>query len=114
MLRAAADVDQKLAEYGLATVAGTVNHTGIGGLTLGGGYGWRAGEHGLTIDNLVVIQMVLADGSTVNELKNTDLFWAVHGAGHNFSIATEFTFHAHPQREMVFAGQLTFIPPQLP
>ena len=111
-----ADIDQKSAEYGLATVAGTVNHTGVGGLTLGGGYGWLSGEHGLAIDNLVAIQMVLADGSvvTANELKNTDLFWAVRGAGHNFGIATEFTFRAHPQNEMVFAGRLAFIPPQLP
>ena len=111
-----ADVDRKAAEYGLATVGGTVNHTGVGGLTLGGGYGWLSGEHGLAIDNLVSIQMVLADGSitTANAMKNTDLFWAVRGAGTAFGIATEFTFRAHRQRETVFAGQLGFIPPQLP
>ena len=110
------DVDIKAAEYGLATVGGTVNHTGIGGLTLGGGYGWLSGEHGLTIDNLVAVQMVLADGSiiTANEMKNADLFWAVRGAGHSFGITTEFTYRVHPQKEVVFGGQLALIPPKLP
>ena len=110
------DVDRKAAEYGLATVGGTVNHTGIGGLTLGGGYGWLSGEHGLTIDNLVAVQIVLADGSiiTANETKNSDLFWAVRGAGHSFGIVTEFTYRVHPQREMVFGGRLALIPPKLP
>ena len=111
-----ADVDQKAAEHGLATVGGTVDHTGVGGLTLGGGYGWLSGEHGLSIDNLVSVQMVLANGSitTASEMKNRDLFWAVRGAGAAFGIVTEFTFRAHHQRESVFAGKLGFIPPQLP
>lgn len=77
------DVDEAAGEHGLATVGGTVNHTGIGGLTLGGGYGWLCGKYGLTIDNLLEVQMVLANGDVVraSDKENTDLFWAVRGSG---------------------------------
>lgn len=110
-----ADVDVAAYEHGLATVGGTVNHTGIGGLTLGGGYGWLSGEYGLVIDNLLAVQMVLADGSivTASESENSDLFWAVRGAGQSFGVAVEFTYRAHPQSSTVWAGQLVFLPNNL-
>lgn len=83
---------------GLATVGGTVSDTGIGGLTLGGGYGWLSGKLGLTIDNLVSVKLVTADGSVlmVSEKQNKDLFWALRGAGHNFGVAAEFVYQGHP------------------
>lgn len=107
-----ADVDMAAYEHGLATVGGTINHTGIGGLTLGGGYGWLSGKHGLVIDNLLAVQMVLADGSivTASESENTDLFWAVRGAGQSFGVVVEFTYRAHPQSSTVWAGLLGFLP----
>ncbi|TVY83661.1 FAD-linked oxidoreductase [Lachnellula suecica] len=105
-----ADVDLELAKYELATVGGTVNHTGVGGLTLGGGYGYLTGQYGLVIDNLLEVELVLADGSIVNasESQNPDLFWAARGAGRNFGVATSFTFQAYEQRKPVWAGLLVF------
>ena len=104
------DVDEAAGEYGLAAVGGTVNHTGVGGLTLGGGYGWLSGQYGLTVDNLLKVVMVLADGSIVkaSEKENPDLFWAVRGAGQCFGVAVEFTFQAHEQKDPVWAGQMIF------
>ncbi|KAL5333802.1 hypothetical protein BJX70DRAFT_45546 [Aspergillus crustosus] len=109
------DVDEKAAEYGLAAVGGTVNHTGVGGLTLGGGYGWLSGLYGLTIDNLLEARVVLADGSivTASESSHEDLFWALRGAGYNFGIVTSFTFQAHDQPNPVYAGIIAFPPPQV-
>lgn len=111
-----ADVDEAAGVHGLATVGGTVNHTGVGGLTLGGGCGWLSGLHGLTIDNLLSAEIVLADGSIVTtaSTSNTDLFWAIRGAGHSFGVATSFTFRAHEQSTPVFAGTLAFPPHKLP
>ncbi|KAE8152731.1 hypothetical protein BDV25DRAFT_170003 [Aspergillus avenaceus] len=104
------DVDDGAYEYKLSAVGGTVNHTGVAGLTLGGGYGWLSGRHGLTIDNVKAVQMVLADGSiiTASEDNHPDLFWAVRGAGHSFGVAVEFTFQAHDQKNLVWAGQMAF------
>lgn len=109
------DVDKAAGEHGLAAVGGTVNHTGIGGLTLGGGYGWLSGKHGLVIDNLLAVQMVLADGSivTASDSENTDLFWAVRGAGQAFGVAVEFTYRAHEQKSPVWMGLLLFLPNDL-
>mgnify|MGYP000872353339 CR=1 FL=1 len=109
------DVDVAAAKHGLATVGGTVNHTGVGGLTLGGGYGWLTGRYGLAIDNLLSVKMVLADGSivTASETQNSDLFWAIRGAGQNFGVATEFVFRAHEQKDPVYAGLLFFDPDKL-
>lgn len=109
------DVDKASYEHGLVTVGGTVNHTGIGGLTLGGGYGWLSGEYGLVIDNLLSVQMVLADGSivTASNSENKDLFWAVRGAGQSFGVVVEFTYRAYEQTSSVWAGQIAFIPNDL-
>ncbi|RIA84969.1 FAD/FMN-containing dehydrogenase [Glomus cerebriforme] len=110
----AAEVDDEAWKYGLATVLGIVNHTGIGGLTLGGGFGHLTGRHGLSIDNLVGATIVTADGE-VRELsasKNEDLFWAIRGCGINFGVVYEFIFKAHEQKE-VFAGLIVYPPEKL-
>lgn len=109
------DVDNAAAEHGLATVGGTVNHTGVGGLTLGGGYGYLSGKYGLTIDNLLSVEVVLASGEVVTASKseNEDLFWAIRGAGQNFGVVTKFTFQGYPQENRVFAGPLVFPPTAL-
>lgn len=96
------DVDQEGVKHGLHTVGGTVADTGVGGLTLGGGYGWLSGKYGLTIDCLEEVEVVLASGEIVraNKEHNGDLFWALSGAGQNFGVATEFVMKAYPQGEM--------------
>lgn len=110
------DVDVAAAQHGLATVGGTVNHTGVGGLTLGGGYGWLTPRHGLAIDNLLGATVVLADGRIVNTSESSypDLFWAIRGAGASFGVVTEFLFRAHPQPNPVYAGLLILPPSALP
>ncbi|KAH7078608.1 hypothetical protein FB567DRAFT_450324 [Paraphoma chrysanthemicola] len=111
-----ADVDIEAAKYGLATVGGTVNHTGVAGLTLGGGYGYLSGKYGLTIDVLESVEIVLASGEfiTASSTRHPDLFWAVRGAGANFGVVTSFTFRGFEQKNPVFAGPLVFLPDKLP
>lgn len=107
-----ADVDAEAAKYGLGAVGGTVNHTGVGGLTLGGGYGFLSPRFGLTIDNLLEVELVLADGKIViaSDKENQDLFWAVRGAGAAFGVATKFVYQGHDQKNEVWGGMLIFPP----
>lgn len=109
------DVDTALERLGLATVGGVVNHTGVGGLTLGGGHGWLTPLHGLTIDNLISTQVVLADGSIVeaSEDMDADLFWAIRGAGAQFGVVTRFVARVHKQG-LVWSGTLAFAEDKLP
>ncbi|KAF7563206.1 hypothetical protein G7046_g927 [Stylonectria norvegica] len=108
------DVDNALERHGLATVAGVVNHTGVGGLLLGGGHGWLTARHGLTIDNLVSAEVVLANGDIVEASEDTDadLFWAIRGAGAQFGVATQFVCKAHKQ-DKVWSGTLLYSPDKL-
>src|SRR2546423_2393920 len=92
------EVDHATHAFGLATPSGFISTTGVGGLTLGGGIGYLSRTLGLTLDNLLGVDMVLADGSfvTASAQDHADLFWAVRGGGGNFGVVTSFLFQLHP------------------
>jgi FAD/FMN-containing dehydrogenase len=96
--------------HGLATTGGVISTTGIAGLTLGGGIGWLMGKHALALDNLLSVDLVLADGSTVTASadQNPDLFWGVRGGGGNFGVATSFEYRLHPVGPMITGGVIAY------
>ncbi len=102
------EVDKATQQYGLALSSGIISHTGVGGLTLGGGFGWISRKHGLSVDNLLSVEMVTAKGALVQASKseNPDLFWAVRGGGGNFGIVTSFLFKVADIGTEVYTGPI--------
>lgn len=100
------ELDRATQEHGLATTGGRVSTTGVAGFTLGGGSGWLERKYGLACDNLIAVELVTADGRHVraSDDENADLFWALHGGGGNFGVATAFEFRLHPVGPEVMAG----------
>ncbi|MCH2477019.1 MAG: FAD-binding protein [Gammaproteobacteria bacterium] len=104
------ELDDATIPFGLGTTAGTVSHTGVGGLATGGGFGRLGRKYGLTLDNIKSIQIVTADGQLryADKNENSDLFWGVRGGGGNFGIVTMFEFQLHPMNKNVVGGRITF------
>ena len=102
-------LDRAAMEHGLATTAGNVSHTGVGGLTLGSGMGWLARRHGLACDNVASYELITPDGERlhVDEAGNPELFWGLRGGG-NFRIVTEFEFRLHPVARQAHVVELFF------
>lgn len=110
------ELDAETQAHGLAVTGGVATTTGIAGLTLGGGMGWLVRKHGLTIDSLRSVDLVLADGTraTASASENADLFWAVRGGGGNFGVATSFEYDLHPVGPTVIAGTVVYPIDQAP
>jgi len=104
------DVDHETQAYGLATPLGINSTTGVGGLTLGGGFGWLTRKYGLAVDNLMAADIVTASGERlhIDRDHHADLFWAIRGGGGNFGVVTTFEFALHPVGPMVSAGLIVF------
>jgi FAD/FMN-containing dehydrogenase len=104
------DLDRETQLFGLAVPGGVVSTTGVAGLTLHGGVGYLRRKHGLSIDNLLSVDIVTADGQLrrASATENEDLFWAVRGAGSNFGVVTSFEFQAHPVGPMVMVGAIFY------
>ncbi|MEP6593662.1 MAG: FAD-binding oxidoreductase, partial [Acidobacteriota bacterium] len=102
------EFDRETQKFGLATTGGTVGDTGIAGLTLGGGFGWLGGLFGMTVDNLIGAEVVLASGALVHASasEHPDLFWALRGGGGNFGIVTSFEYRLHPVGPMIVGGMV--------
>lgn len=103
------DFDHATQAHGLATTLGVISKTGIAGLTLGGGYGWLSGKYGLACDNVISAEVVTAAGRVLqaSETENSDLFWAIRGAGANFGVTTRLDYRLHPV-DSIFAGLLIY------
>jgi FAD/FMN-containing dehydrogenase len=105
-----ANLDEATQAHGLATPVGINSTTGIAGLTLGGGFGWLTRKYGMTIDNLVSIDMITAEGKKIraSESDNPDLFWAIRGGGGNFGVVSQFEFQLFPVGPEIIAGLIVF------
>ncbi len=104
------ELDHESMAHGLVTTAGTVSHTGVGGLTLGGGFGRLARRFGMTIDNLLELDVVTPDGKLQRAApdENPDLYWALRGGGGNFGIVTSFLFALHPMQRQVVRARYSY------
>jgi FAD/FMN-containing dehydrogenase len=104
------ELDREGQHFGMAVPSGIVTHTGIAGLTLGGGIGWVMRKHGLTVDNLISVDVVTADGRflVASQDENPDLFWGIRGAGANFGVVTSFEYRLHEVGPTVLAGPMFF------
>ncbi len=104
------DMDHDTMAFGLVTTTGTVSHTGVGGLTLGGGFGRLGRRYGLAIDNVRGVDIITADGQfhRANAEENQDLYWGVRGGGGNFGVVTSFEFQLHPMEREVIGGTVAF------
>jgi FAD/FMN-containing dehydrogenase len=104
------DLDHESMAHGLVTTSGTVSHTGVGGLTTGGGFGRLARRYGLALDNVKSVNVVTANGELVHASaqQNADLYWAVRGGGGNFGVVTDFEFQLHQMSRKVISGNLMF------